>query len=528
MKYIVNSAEMKKADQTTSEYFGLDSMLLMERAALCVVRHIEERFPKKVPVLVLAGPGGNGGDGVAIGRILYLRDYPVQILLTKPADKCSAICQKQITIAQKYQVPFTKSFDEQAVVIVDAMLGIGLNRELQEHMRNLVLKVNQTKSYVVSVDVPTGINADNGKIMGDAIKAQETVTFGFEKLGLYLYPAAKYCGKISVEEIGITKESFLGELPTSYLLEDQDLKHVLQRPTDGNKGTFGKIFIIAGSQKMAGAAVFAAKSALRMGCGMVKILTHSLNRDLILQMLPEAMLSFYEGKETQEEIEQLIEEGLSWGSVCLIGPGLSTESIADKIVVTLSKLLVKKEDCENKLSPHTVIYDADAINILAKETVLKDKLFNLQHTNVVFTPHMMELSRLSGIPKETLQSDFLDSVKDFAKDKTAIFVCKDARSITIRNNHFWVNPTGCHALATAGSGDCLAGILSGVFAQKKLSMKPGMHEDTDLFLAALSVYFHGRLGEKAGQSTHSASVIASDLTEEISNLITEFTFFDEK
>lgn len=521
MRYVVTSKEMKQADQTTSEFFGLDSAILMERAAMSVVAQVEE-FRKtrsmqctQCHVFCMAGSGGNGGDGVAIARMLHLQGYRVALLTLREKERCGALTAKQIDIAKKYGVPFVQELpQEEFDVYIDAMLGIGVERVVSEEYTKILQEVNCREGYKIAVDIPSGIHTDTGHIMGCAFRADKTVTFGFVKRGLLLFPGAEYAGDVVLADIGITDHSFLGKYPLLFSLEENDIREgIMPRREDGNKGTFGKVLVIAGSPCMAGAAVFAAKSALRLGAGMVKVLTERSNREILQIGVPEAILTVYDNITSDEEYDILLEQvwqNLAWADSCIIGPGLSQTETAKTLLESVVSYMIDQDPGQKHCK--RFVFDADALNLLAKDQKLQEKLEKQQDCEVIYTPHLMEFSRLSGIAVSELKTDLVGSVLHFAQEKRGIYVCKDARTVVCYNQKAILNRTGNSALATAGSGDCLAGIIGSFLAQ-------GYEADK---AAAFGVYVHGLAGENAGDRLGKAATMASDLVDSIGIVMNGF------
>ncbi len=564
MRYIVNSEQMRRADENTSTFFGVDSMILMERASLSMAEAIMERFTKKDRILIFAGSGGNGGDGVCLGRILFLRGFCVTVCLAKEVETCAQSLQKQVEIAKKYQVPFVtfqelQNFHQNYAVIVDGLLGNGVNREVTGVYADMIRWINEADAYVYAVDLPSGLSADNGRVLGTAVRADETISFGFEKVGTCMYPGKNYAGRVTVAEIGITRESFLGKIPATYALEKSDLKSLIHRPVTGNKGTFGKVAIVAGSYGMAGAAMFSARASLRMGAGMVKIITHCSNREIIQSRFPEAMLGLFGNmgeqdgvgrdaagqKETcdngaharrglqLEEAKNLLYDAFCWADAAVIGPGLSTNEDAACVMEAFCSLLKEAEESENKerqvFRCKSFIIDADAINLISKDDEKRKLLFHIKKSHIIFTPHLMELSRLTGISLPSLKEDMYSLMLDFCKDKNAIFVCKDATTLIVDRDSTFVNLSGCNALATAGSGDCLTGILAALLAQsqnincdfmKNIKNSTDTREFENVLIAA-GCFLHGLLGEALEKKGCGISATASDLLEEISWILQE-------
>ncbi len=488
MRYLVNSREMKRYDNNTIEYFGVPSAALMERAALAVAEEIKKRFPADCgKILVLCGMGNNGGDGFAAARMLHLAGYNVEILFPMQEKKMTEEAKRQYETAKKYQTPEVLELSSEYSVIVDALFGIGLSRAVEGESARLIEEINKTEAFKIAVDIASGISADTGQILGTAFRADLTVTFGFAKTGQLLYPGAEYTGELVVADIGIDKNSFLGEKPSGRYLKKDCVKNLLPvRKSYSNKGTYGKALVIAGSARMAGAAWFAAKAAYYAGCGLVRIYTVKDNRNILLTKLPEAVLTTYEERETDFSS---LDECLNWADAVLAGPGLSEGAAAHTLV---SKTLL----CADKKT----VFDADALNILAKDmSVLKRT-----KGERVFTPHLGEMSRMSGKSIKEIQSDILSAAGKFAEEYRAVCVLKDARTVTyLPDGKFFLNLTGNHGMATGGSGDVLAGFLTGFLAQGLTSGQA----------APLAVFLHGLAGDLAAKEKGAYGMLASDVLE---------------
>ena len=311
MEIITNSAEMKQCDTNTIAHYGVPSLVLMERAALGVLEEIEGRGLLGRPALVICGLGNNGGDGLAIARLLHLSGSPVTVLIADKEEKMSAETKQQYEILTRYGIAVVHELKELPAaqelpsasgrpaaepsescfrLVVDALFGIGLGREIQGTYRKWLEYANGLNACRLAVDIPSGINAGDGQLMGCAFLADLTVTFAYRKLGHLLYPGSRYCGEVVVKDIGITKESWLGASPSCLAYGREELALLPRRPAYSNKGTFGKVLVIAGKKNMAGAAVFSAQAALASGCGLVKVFTAEENRVIVQQLIPEAIL----------------------------------------------------------------------------------------------------------------------------------------------------------------------------------------------------------------------------------------------
>lgn len=284
MQYIADAKEAKEIDGISIRQIGIPSFVLMERAAMkvadCVYRIMDHEHGK---VLAICGMGNNGGDGVAAARILMERGCQVELAYIGNKEHASEEMMTQMEIASKLSIPIADSLEmEKYDVIIDAIFGIGLSREIKGEYHKMIQQINQSGAHVVSVDIPSGVDATTGKVFGIAVKADDTVTFGVNKRGLVLFPGAQYAGKVHVEEIGFPKKALEEVSPKVISYERDDILKIFpKRIPCSNKGTYGRILVIAGSEHMGGAALFAALAAYRMGSGLVKVFTHENNRVML-------------------------------------------------------------------------------------------------------------------------------------------------------------------------------------------------------------------------------------------------------
>lgn len=318
MREIVTAVEMKELDHNTIQKAGISSPVLMERAALKTVEEIVQRLKnkEKEKILVVCGTGNNGGDGLAIARLLQLRGVRTWYYIAGKEEKMTAETAGQLKTAEYYQVPRVHNLDlDEYTTIVDAIFGVGLSRPVEGKYAELISTMNRASAYKVAVDIPSGIDSDTGFEKGIAFRADLTVTFAFRKRGLCFYPGRMYGGEIVVADIGIY--SIPGKKICMHHLEREDLKMLPERVPYGNKGTFGKVLLIAGSEGMCGAAYLSAAAALKSSAGMVKIQTVEANRIPLQTLLPEAMI-------TCDFDEKKNQAMLDWCDVLVIGPGLGT------------------------------------------------------------------------------------------------------------------------------------------------------------------------------------------------------------
>ena len=274
MREFVSGTQMKQLDRYTIQEIGIPSLVLMERAARSVYdTMIKERLPLK-KVLVLCGSGNNGADGVALARMLHLSNISVDVEILGNPSHFTTEMKQQIEIAKKYQVAFVKNKSlSEYTTIVDAIFGVGLDREVGGGYKEKIKEINQADAKVVAVDIPSGIDSATGKVLGCAVCADWTVSFAYEKLGTVFYEGAEYAGNVRVADIGIVKMPEICFPISTYTFEEKDLKEKLFRRESGNKGTFGKVLLIAGNEMTSGAALLSASSVLHTGAGMVKVHT---------------------------------------------------------------------------------------------------------------------------------------------------------------------------------------------------------------------------------------------------------------
>ena len=497
MEYLVTAEQMRRYDENTSRHFGLDAVVLMERAALACLEAIRahETNLKTRRVLIAAGCGNNGGDGFALGRLLMQEGCQVDFLLAGQEEKAGALTRKQMEMVRAYGGRIEKRIPEKEYdILVDALLGIGLSRKLEGPIREIVTWMNEQKGFVLSVDIPTGIQADSGQVLGEAVRADVTVTFGFRKLGTFLYPGADYAGQVICAPIGITPDSFLGQPPEAFTYTGQVAGLLPARPRDANKGTFGKVALLAGREGMEGAGLLCARGAFAAGCGMVKLAGSQRLAQVCLQALPEAMYT------------QDVQKACDWADVIGAGPGLSTTEKA------ASDLRYVLEETRQPL-----VLDADAINLLAQDRTLLERLGERQEKEpmcrkLVLTPHPGELARLSGCTVQEVTANPTGYAVKWAKRLHAVVLCKGARTVVAScSGPVYYNANGNSGMATAGSGDVITGILSALLAGP-----------LPVFEAVCAgVYLHARAGDLAALRKGEYSMTAGDLADAIPAALTE-------
>ena len=494
MQLWVNAAQMKAADQYTIQKLGVPSLELMEHAAQACVQVLEDEKVDLSHVCVVCGSGNNGGDGFAIARILQNNRYSVETFCVGNPEHYTEETQEQMHRLQEcggkitYGMPQEDSYS----VVIDAVFGVGLSRKVEGRYRQVIEQMNRMRGTKFAVDIPSGLSATTGCILGCAFKADYTVTFQLKKIGLELSQGRTMAGRVIVPDIGISTDS---------ICEDQEIvrtagkdiyrKMLPDRPEDSNKGTYGRLLVIAGSKGMAGAAYLNAHAAYMTGAGLVRVYTSSDNREILQTLLPEAIITTYE-EYNNEELLSL----LTWADGVCIGSGLGMSRLSEKILKTVIEYV--KVPC---------LIDADGLNLLAENN---NYLNQMAERRFVITPHMKEMSRLTGTPVEELKADRIQILKDFISRYRITCVLKDSRTlIASEEKGIRMNLTGNSAMAKAGSGDVLAGVISGWMVQGKEA------EDA----AELGTYIHGLSGDLAKFEKGVYSVMARDLIEYISKAL---------
>lgn len=503
MKYVVDSKQMRTYDSYTSSIHKIPSIVLMERAALEFVDILLKEREGLGKCLVVCGTGNNGGDGIAIARLLLLRGVDVSVFYAGDVSKVTEQNSLQRSIAESYDVPVVHNMkgiiSEEWDTVIDAIFGVGMSREISGSYRELIENLNTLCAYKVAVDIPSGISADTGCIMGVAFKADITVTFGFDKIGLLLYPGAELAGKVILsKDIGINEKS-IETPPRVFTLEKEDIvKWLPKRRPGSNKGTYGKVFLVAGSKNMAGAAIFAAQAAYHAGCGLVKILTVEQNRTILQQAVPQAILETYQEEDIYTDVERFkdkLRAGTEWSNVCAIGPGLGTGKTAEKIVEWFMHNYGGK-----------LVIDADALNILS----IHPEWLIYKKCDCAMTPHLKEMERMCKSSVQEIKKDLIGTATSFSEKYSLNCVLKDASTITVMSNGTsCINSTGNSGMSVGGSGDVLTGIIAGIIAQ-------GMATDK---AAALGVLIHGMAGDLAATEVGEYAMQPQDIIRNIGRVI---------
>lgn len=503
---------MKAIDNYTIDHINIPSMVLMERAALHVAEQVKKHIDMNSKILAVCGFGNNGGDGIAAARILTIEGYSVDILTVGDEHKATEQTEEQLKIARNLGISIDNNINiNEYTIIIDAIFGIGLSKPVTGAYETIINAINAGDNLVFSVDIPSGLSADKAKPYNAAVRADYTITFGWIKQGLILYPGYEYAGEVIVADIGFPKMALETVKPNYFTYDSSDLNKLPERKEHSNKGTYGKVLIIAGSTNICGACFFSAKAAYRTGAGLVKIVTVTENRAILQTLLPEALLTTYNSNmELNNEIIDKIVNDIKWASVIVFGPGIGVNSYSDKLLDIV---------IDNTKVP--VIIDADGINLLANRvnkspslnsnctTEAIEKLTSILPDQTILTPHLLELSRLINIPLEIIQEDLILFAEKCTYNNKLIFVIKDEKTIVTNQNKGYINTSGNNGMATGGTGDVLTGVIAGFIAQ-------GLNQ---FEAATLGVYIHGLAGDMAAKVKGTYGLMASDVIEALTEVL---------
>lgn len=513
MQYITDVREAKEIDRVTIQDIGVPSMVLMEKAALAVAACVKAHCKEQDRILAVCGMGNNGGDGVAAARLLWEEGYNVAVSLIGNEDTASADLKNQLGIARNLGIRVYTGLPSGAYdIILDALFGIGLSREVTGEFADAVNWINDQEALCFAVDIPSGINASTGEVLEVAVYADFTVTFGTNKRGLVFFPGCNYAGNVVVSDIGFPQKVIDKVSPRVYTLtQDEAIEMMPKRILRSNKGSYGRVLVIAGSREICGACYLSAAAAYRMGCGLVKVFTASDNGPVIKTRLPEALVRTYDSSldYTQSinrfELKRSLEEEIQWATCIIIGPGLGTQEPAGLL---LDEVLQEK----NK----AIVIDADGLNILAQ----REMYFAMREDgtrkiclpeNIVLTPHLQEMTRLTKVALPQLRGKIVEqALLSLEKADCQTLVLKDARTVVTDGNEVYVNTTGNNALSTGGSGDVLSGMIAGLLAQ---GMRPKR-------AAVLAVYLHGLAAEEyVAKAGGRYSMMATDILDMLPRIL---------
>lgn len=499
MLKVVTAAEMREMDRVTIEEIGIPGAVLMEHAGRAVADEVLTMVRAGARVAVVCGSGNNGGDGFVAARWLRERGIDARVILVAGRPRAGGDAALHLAAYERCGGRVLEASDatslahhsrelNEADAVVDAVLGTGLKSEVRDHLARVIEAVNRSPAPVLAVDIPSGLDADNGRALGAAVEAERTVTFGFAKAGLVTYPGFERAGELRVADIGIPAALAARQAVRLGLLDEAEARSMMpRRPRGGHKGTFGHLLVVAGSAGKTGAALLSAQGGLRAGAGLVTLATAPDARAAVEGRVPEVMVSQLDLERPREQaLAEIV--GLAAGKRAIAwGPGMPTSDAAGETLRAALALLEVP-----------IVLDADALNHLARD------LSVLEHVRapLVLTPHPGEAARMLGLTTTEVQSDRVATARDLAARARAVVVLKGARTV-IAAPDGWaaINPTGNPGMGTGGSGDVLTGIIGALLAQ-----------GLDPYAAAcLGTYAHGRAGDLARKRRGEMGLVAGDL-----------------
>lgn len=489
---LVNVQEMKQLDQLATAEYAVPGLLLMDNAAQAVADAVNDSLDELdgESVVVFCGGGNNGGDGFGAAR--WLQNYGARVrvfVVGKALEAVTGDAAAELAMLQKTDAKVEAVAGEddwvvaelaaaKADILVDALAGTGFHGELEGDLLRACRLMNDSEKYIVAVDVPTGVNADNGAVSENAVRADKTVTMALLKTGLLLYPGREYCGDIELADIGMPAKMVEECASKKYRLTDDIVRELLPlRKADAHKGDAGRAVICAGSPGFTGAAALSSYAAVKAGAGLVALYTPLSSRDVLAGKLTEVMVhgllermpGILGGGATGDVVKNA-----NAADVLAIGPGLGTSESTQQVV---RDILLQVQT--------PVVIDADALTALQGHTEI---LTQMQAAKVL-TPHPGEMARLIGKEISEINADRINIAAQYAQEWNAVLVLKGAPTvIACPDGTVYVNSTGSNALATGGSGDVLTGIIAGLAAQ----------EITLQEAAVCGVYLHGKAADISG------------------------------
>jgi len=501
---VLTLIESRELDRRAIDETGIPGLVLMENAAIDVVEAIALGYPEARRIGIVAGPGNNGADGLAVARQLDARGYDLEVRLAAFGRRLSAECASQLGILRALGIPVVEleeSFADEELaplaatdLLVDALFGSGLTRPLEGPHARLVTALGELAPPVLAVDLPSGLDGDRAAPIGPVLAAATTVTFVAPKPALVLPPACELAGELVIGDLGyrVSQEAGAGAL---HLLVSEELGvAVPRRPATAHKGSFGHALLVAGSEGKGGAMVLAARAAVAAGAGLTTVALAAGLESSLAAGCPEAMSvvlpATAAGTIAEEALDRLL-AAIAERSVVALGPGLGRDAATDRLIRTV----VSSAD-------RPIVLDADGLNAFAGDV---DALAR-RRAPAVLTPHPGELARLLEVSTAEIQADRLASAREAARRSDAVVVLKGHRTLIAHpDGEAWINATGNPGMASGGSGDVLTGLIAARLAQG----------DEPVFAAALSVHLHGLAGDLALARCGGPAVPATELLAEL-------------
>lgn len=497
--YTLSPHTIKKADREASEKYGTCELTLMKNAANACADYIKNLISKESKIAILCGKGNNGGDGYAISSILKNEGYEVfavNVFDSEPNTKTARTVYEQAKEDLVNILPYDDGVEalKSCDVIIDAIFGVGFYGKIDNESKvgEIISLCNKSGALKIAVDVPSGINSDDGRVEGEAFCAHYTFTMAYCKTGMLSYPAFAFCGNVKIADIGYPKELCESIEKSALVADDEYIKiKLLKREKNTHKGSFGRLLMYCASENMTGAGILAAKGALRAGVGLLNIARDDKTIKVLQNHLVEPVFSVLSAENEKDELLTLATKA----TAILVGCGMGS---AKKDKDTLFHL-IKNANCP-------IIIDADGINAICENKMI---LREAKKTPVI-TPHPLEFARLLDMSASDVQKNRINLARDFAKENGCIVVLKGANTVIASPcGKLAINTSGNPGLAKAGSGDVLSGILASFVAQ-----------GIDVFdSVVLAVYLHGKAGDMLRDEISEYGFLPSDLPIAVAKLL---------
>ena len=501
---VANSEQIRRADQRMIEHYAVPSLLLMERAGERAAKTILELYPSIQKFLILAGTGNNGGDGFVVARYLFHAGKTVQIMLSDAPEKLFRESKQMFEIVKRLDIPYhiygpyQKNFIDEylqaGTIVIDALIGTGVQGELREGMANLIQEVGAKRNDAIALDMPSGLLGDSGRVISRPLRCAHTITFQLPKLCHYVTPASTFCGDIQIVDIGIYPK-VMGDVNINVQLVDSDLVRYWHRPRkhDSHKGSYGHALLAGGSRGKSGAIALTTRAAIEIGAGLcTAFIPGSAACSFARTTLESMSIPYGTEKNTHlnETAGELFGTYLEGKSAVAIGPGLDNNPDTAKFLETALKYVHK--------TAIPVVLDADALNVLADRA----ELWNLLQPSTVLTPHPGEMSRLMKVDTSEVQNNRLEFAQQLAKERQVIVVLKGAGTIVAApSGEVYLSDRGNPGMATGGAGDVLTGTIAGFMAQGYSNLQS----------AAMGVYVHGTTGDLLSKEFGLEGIVAGKI-----------------
>lgn len=480
--YIMSKEGCKNIDKQTINEIGVPSIVLMEIAG----ERISKEILKLDDFLIICGIGNNGGDGLVIARKLKALEKNVKVIVVGDIEKGTEDFKINFEILKKLNLDilnlnnhnFNKKIKENILRIkidssnclIDALFGVGLNRNIEGIYARIIEIINDSKIFTISIDTPSGIDANTGEVLNLAVKADVTFTIEVMKKGFFNTKAIEYLGEVNLISIDILEEVKRKNSEDMYILSEEFYKSLVpKRNKTGNKGSYGKVLVMAGSSEYTGAAYITTEATIRTGSGLVTLLIHKDSEEVLKAKSIESMVFGYLSVEDVVNLEKY--------DVIALGPGIGKSKLSADVL----EFIIKNSKCN-------LVLDADALNIISER---KDLIDFIKGRSII-TPHPGEMSRLLGKSISYIESNRIDVTREFAKENEVVVLLKGHNTVISDGKCTYVNKTGCSKMASGGMGDCLTGIITSLVSQNLSNLEATL----------LGAYVHGYIGDSLGESRY--------------------------